>query len=52
MLLLAPKGNLLVITFVSYFGAKLHRPKIIGAGCLVMGFGTMLIAVPQFFMEK
>uniref|UniRef100_A0A8I6GJ93 Solute carrier organic anion transporter family member n=1 Tax=Rattus norvegicus TaxID=10116 RepID=A0A8I6GJ93_RAT len=45
-------GNLLVITFVSYFGAKLHRPKIIGAGCLVMGFGTMLIAVPQFFMEK
>uniref|UniRef100_A0A8C8U170 Solute carrier organic anion transporter family member n=1 Tax=Peromyscus maniculatus bairdii TaxID=230844 RepID=A0A8C8U170_PERMB len=45
-------GNLLVITFVSYFGAKLHRPKIIGAGCLVMGMGTMLIAVPQFFMEK
>ncbi|XP_052575528.1 solute carrier organic anion transporter family member 1C1 isoform X6 [Peromyscus californicus insignis] len=45
-------GNLLVITFVSYFGAKLHRPKIIGAGCLVMGMGTMLIAAPQFFMEK
>ncbi|XP_047407624.1 solute carrier organic anion transporter family member 1C1 isoform X1 [Sciurus carolinensis] len=45
-------GNLLVITFVSYFGAKLHRPKIIGAGCLIMGVGTLLIAVPQFFMEK
>ncbi|CAO2607085.1 Solute carrier organic anion transporter family member 1C1 [Lemmus lemmus] len=45
-------GNLLVITFVSYFGAKLHRPKIIGAGCLVMGIGTMLTALPQFFMEK
>nr|XP_044995462.1 solute carrier organic anion transporter family member 1C1 isoform X3 [Jaculus jaculus] len=45
-------GNLLVITFVSYFGAKLHRPKIIGAGCLVMGVGTLLIAMPQFFMEK
>ncbi|XP_059112975.1 solute carrier organic anion transporter family member 1C1 isoform X4 [Peromyscus eremicus] len=45
-------GNLLVITFVSYFGAKLHRPKLIGAGCLVMGMGTMLIAVPQFFMEN
>ncbi|XP_036036607.1 solute carrier organic anion transporter family member 1C1 isoform X4 [Onychomys torridus] len=45
-------GNLLVITFVSYFGAKLHRPKIIGAGCLVMGVGTMLITAPQFFMEK
>uniref|UniRef100_F7HBN9 Solute carrier organic anion transporter family member n=1 Tax=Macaca mulatta TaxID=9544 RepID=F7HBN9_MACMU len=45
-------GNLLVITFVSYFGAKLHRPKIIGAGCLIMGVGTLLIAMPQFFMEQ
>ncbi|KAM6215910.1 solute carrier organic anion transporter family member 1C1 isoform 2-T2 [Rhynchocyon petersi] len=45
-------GNLLVITFVSYFGAKLHRPKIIGAGCLIMGVGTLLIPLPQFFMEQ
>ncbi|XP_073644071.1 solute carrier organic anion transporter family member 1C1 isoform X3 [Tursiops truncatus] len=45
-------GNLLVITFVSYFGAKLHRPKIIGAGCLIMGVGTLLIAMPHFFMEQ
>ncbi|XP_007503617.1 solute carrier organic anion transporter family member 1C1 isoform X1 [Monodelphis domestica] len=43
-------GNLLVITFVSYFGAKLHRPKIIGTGCLIMGVGTLLIAIPHFFM--
>ncbi|XP_039104947.1 solute carrier organic anion transporter family member 1C1 isoform X2 [Hyaena hyaena] len=45
-------GNLLVITFVSYFGAKLHRPKIIGTGCLIMGVGTLLIAMPQFFMRQ
>ncbi|XP_055990592.1 solute carrier organic anion transporter family member 1C1 isoform X1 [Sorex fumeus] len=45
-------GNLLVITFVSYFGARLHRPKLIGGGCLVMGVGTVLVAVPQFFMER
>ncbi|XP_036108219.1 solute carrier organic anion transporter family member 1C1 isoform X1 [Molossus molossus] len=45
-------GNLLVITFVSYFGARLHRPKIIGAGCLVMGVGTLLVALPQFFMGQ
>ncbi|XP_040824275.1 solute carrier organic anion transporter family member 1C1 isoform X4 [Ochotona curzoniae] len=45
-------GNLLVIMFVSYFGAKLHRPKIIGIGCLIMGIGTLLIAMPQFFMEQ
>ncbi|XP_048191168.1 solute carrier organic anion transporter family member 1C1 isoform X2 [Perognathus longimembris pacificus] len=44
-------GNLLVVTLVSYFGAKLHRPKIIGAGCLVMAAGTFLIALPHFFME-
>ncbi|XP_043824763.1 solute carrier organic anion transporter family member 1C1 isoform X5 [Dromiciops gliroides] len=43
-------GNLLVITFVSYFGAKLHKPKIIGTGCLIMGIGTLLIAMPHFFM--
>nr|XP_028602536.1 solute carrier organic anion transporter family member 1C1-like isoform X1 [Podarcis muralis] len=43
-------GNLLIIILVSYFGAKLHRPKIIGAGCLIMSFGTFLIAMPQFFM--
>ncbi|XP_029811528.1 solute carrier organic anion transporter family member 1C1 isoform X3 [Suricata suricatta] len=45
-------GNLLVIMFVSYFGAKLHRPKIIGTGCLIMGVGTLLIAMPQFLMQR
>ncbi|XP_055365516.1 solute carrier organic anion transporter family member 1C1-like isoform X2 [Betta splendens] len=41
-------GNLLVIAFVSYFGAKLHRPKIIAVGCVLMSFGTFLIAMPHF----
>ncbi|KAL8222288.1 UNVERIFIED_CONTAM: Solute carrier organic anion transporter member 1C1 [Gekko kuhli] len=45
-------GNLLIIIFVSYFGAKLHRPKIIGAGCLIMSLGTFIIAMPQFFMGQ
>lgn len=43
-------GNLLVIVFVSYFGSKLHRPKIIGIGCFVMGAGSILTALPHFFM--
>ncbi|XP_054844657.1 solute carrier organic anion transporter family member 1C1 isoform X2 [Eublepharis macularius] len=43
-------GNLLIIILVSYFGAKLHRPKIIGAGCLIMSLGTFIIAMPHFFM--
>ncbi|MGH0170150.1 UNVERIFIED_CONTAM: hypothetical protein FKN15_070972 [Acipenser sinensis] len=45
-------GNLLVIAFVSYFGAKLHRPKMIGAGCLIMSIGTFLIAMPHFFIGR
>ncbi|XP_032761371.1 solute carrier organic anion transporter family member 1B3 isoform X1 [Rattus rattus] len=43
-------GNLLVIVFVSYFGSKLHRPKLIGIGCFIMGIGSILTALPHFFM--
>uniref|UniRef100_A0A8C3XW75 Solute carrier organic anion transporter family member n=1 Tax=Chelydra serpentina TaxID=8475 RepID=A0A8C3XW75_CHESE len=45
-------GNLLVIAFVSYFGAKLHRPRIIALGCTVMSFGCLLISLPHFLMER
>ncbi|XP_003926604.1 solute carrier organic anion transporter family member 1B1 [Saimiri boliviensis] len=43
-------GNLFVIVFVSYFGSKLHRPKLIGIGCFIMGLGGVLTALPHFFM--
>ncbi|KFQ43958.1 Solute carrier organic anion transporter family member 1C1, partial [Nestor notabilis] len=43
-------GNLLVIAFVSYFGAKLHRPKVIAFGCFTMAVGSFLTAMPHFFM--
>ncbi|XP_076153252.1 solute carrier organic anion transporter family member 1C1-like [Alosa pseudoharengus] len=45
-------GNLLVITMVSYFGAKFHRPKIIGTGALLMAMGTFLMALPHFLMGR
>ncbi|KAG7522502.1 solute carrier organic anion transporter family member 1C1-like isoform X1 [Solea senegalensis] len=45
-------GNLLVIAFVSYFGAKLHRPKIISVGCILMSFGTFLMAMPHFISGR
>ncbi|KAJ0022142.1 hypothetical protein NQD34_009632 [Periophthalmus magnuspinnatus] len=45
-------GNLLVIAFVSYFGAKLHRPKIIAMGCVLMSVGTFIIALPHFIIGR
>ncbi|XP_067415287.1 solute carrier organic anion transporter family member 1A2-like [Emydura macquarii macquarii] len=45
-------GNLLVIPFVSYFGAKLHRPRIIALGCTIMSFGCLLISLPHFLMGR
>lgn len=45
-------GNLLVIAVVSYFGAKLHRPKLIGAGCLLMALGSFVTVIPHFIMGK
>nr|XP_023672540.1 solute carrier organic anion transporter family member 1C1-like isoform X1 [Paramormyrops kingsleyae] len=45
-------GNLLVIVVVSYFGAKFHRPKIIGTGSFLMALGTITMALPHFLMER
>ncbi|XP_008307972.1 solute carrier organic anion transporter family member 1C1-like [Cynoglossus semilaevis] len=45
-------GNLLVIAFVSYFGAKLHRPKVIAVGCVLMSIGTFIIALPHFIIGR
>ncbi|XP_069084627.1 solute carrier organic anion transporter family member 1A2-like isoform X2 [Pleurodeles waltl] len=45
-------GNLLVIAFVSYFGAKLHRPRMLAVGCLVMGLGCCLSSLPHLLMER
>lgn len=44
-------GNLLVIVFVSYFGAKYHRPRLMGIGCLIMAAGSFVTALPHFFQD-
>ncbi|XP_044534084.1 solute carrier organic anion transporter family member 1B3-like [Gracilinanus agilis] len=43
-------GNSLLITLISHYGAKSHIPRVIGTGCIVMGIGSILIAIPHFFM--
>ncbi|XP_009862882.1 PREDICTED: solute carrier organic anion transporter family member 1A2 [Apaloderma vittatum] len=45
-------GNLLLMAFVSYFGAKLHRPRVIALGCTVMSFGCLLISIPHFLFGR
>lgn len=45
-------GNLLFLAFVSHFGAKMHRPRLIGMGCFLMAIGSALTGLPHFFMGR
>ncbi|XP_043943751.1 solute carrier organic anion transporter family member 1A1-like [Protopterus annectens] len=45
-------GNLLIVAFVSYFGAKVHRPRVIAAGSFLMAVGTYLMAMPHLLMGR
>lgn len=40
--------GLLFVLPVTYVGHKLHRPRIIACGTLLVGIGTILCALPQF----
>ncbi|XP_060927589.1 solute carrier organic anion transporter family member 1C1-like [Limanda limanda] len=43
-------GNLLFLAVVSHFGAKLHRPRLIAMGCMLMAVGAFLTGLTHFFM--
>ncbi|XP_017552393.1 solute carrier organic anion transporter family member 1C1 isoform X1 [Pygocentrus nattereri] len=45
-------GNLLFLAVVSHFGAKLHRPRLIGSGCFLMAIGSAITGLPHFFMGR
>uniref|UniRef100_A0A8C3VD34 Solute carrier organic anion transporter family member n=1 Tax=Catharus ustulatus TaxID=91951 RepID=A0A8C3VD34_CATUS len=45
-------GNLMIMVLVSYLGPRVHRPKIIAVGCLIMSAGAFLSVMPQFLMGR
>ncbi|XP_025048818.1 solute carrier organic anion transporter family member 2B1 isoform X1 [Alligator sinensis] len=44
-------GNTLLIVFVSYFGSRVHRPRFIGCGALLVSLAGLLISIPHFITE-
>ncbi|NXQ59086.1 SO2B1 protein, partial [Anthoscopus minutus] len=41
-------GNTLLIVFVSYLGSRVHRPRLIGCGAILVSLAGFLMALPHF----
>ena len=37
------------VIFISYFGNKAHKPKILGIGLITQGIGAFIFALPELF---